>query len=77
MIRHVFKNFSKILGEKRKKILPLYFKLQHFTKTESLYRSSLNNTTRCEILLNVIERIYEEHPEIQNTIDCILVDVYR
>ena len=37
----------------------------------------MDNTKRGEILLKVIERIYEQHPNMQSTIGSKLVVVYR
>ena len=37
----------------------------------------MNNTKRSEVLLKVIERIYEQHPNMQSTIGSMLVDAEK
>ena len=37
----------------------------------------MNNAKRSETLLKVFECIYEQHPNMQSTIESILVNVYR
>ena len=37
----------------------------------------MNNKMRCKILLNVIKRLYEQHPDMREIIDSSKVDVCR
>ena len=43
----------------------------------SLYCIIMNNVKRKEVLLKVIERIYEQHADMRDIIDSFLVDVCR
>ena len=37
----------------------------------------MNNTKQNEILLKVTERIFEQYPNMQSTVDFVLVDIHR
>lgn len=51
------------------------------SRQQSLYSkfccSIMNNTKQSEILLKVIERIYELYPNMQSTVDFVLIDILR
>ena len=48
-----------------------------FEIKKGLIRHVLSNAERSEMLLKVIERIYEQNKNMQSTIDSMLVDLCR
>ena len=93
MIRHDFRNFSKINLDKHEKAFRKFYffiwncKLHHFRSYRiilhkqslhiSLCCNIMSNAKRSEILLKVIKPIYEQHLDMRDIIDSLLVYVCR
>ena len=55
----------------------LSFSISHKQRLHTSLYCSINNAKRSKILLKVIERIYEQHLDMRDIIDSLLVDVYK